>query len=94
MLLVLGWYDHRLVRGIEKFAQEQGWRLSQDLAREKVIPWGREGDGILAWLGAGNDLADFVRQAALPKRHCTFFKLNCLTSGQSALSIPAKYSIL
>lgn len=66
VLLVLGWYDHRLHRGIEKFAQEQGWRLSEDLAREKVIPWGWDGDGILAWLGAGDDLADFVIKAKKP----------------------------
>ncbi len=66
VLLVLGWYDYRLHRGIEKYAQEHGWRLSEDLAREKVIPWGWDGDGILAWLGAGDDLADFVVHAEKP----------------------------
>jgi LacI family transcriptional regulator len=66
VLLVLGWYDYRLHRGIEKYAQEHGWRLSEDLAREKVIPWGWDGDGILAWLGAGDDLAEFVRDAQKP----------------------------
>src|SRR5882762_6807732 len=58
VLLALGWYDYRLHRGIEKFAQEHGWYLSANLTREKVIPWGWEGDGILAWLGAGDDLAE------------------------------------
>jgi len=66
VLLVLGWYDYRLHCGIEKYAQEHGWHLSEDLAREKVIPWGWDGDGILTWLGAGDDLADFVGKADKP----------------------------
>ena len=53
VLLALGWYDYRVHQGIEKYAQEHGWNLYADFAREKVIPWGWEGDGILAWLGAG-----------------------------------------
>ncbi len=60
VLLALGWYDYRLHRGIEKYAQEHGWHLCSDVTKEKVIPWGWEGDGILAWLGAGEDLAEFV----------------------------------
>jgi LacI family transcriptional regulator len=66
VLAALGWYDYRLHRGIEKFAQEHNWHLSANLTREKVIPWGWEGDGILAWLGAGDDLAEFVADAKKP----------------------------
>ncbi|MBA4146542.1 MAG: DNA-binding transcriptional regulator [Verrucomicrobia bacterium] len=66
VLLALGWYDYRLHRGIEKYAQESGWYLYTNLAREKVLPWGWEGDGILAWLGAGEDLADFVVHSNKP----------------------------
>ena len=66
VLVALGWYDYRLHRGIEKFAQEHHWHLSANLTREKVIPWGWEGDGILAWLGAGDDLAEFVVRAKKP----------------------------
>ncbi len=66
VLIALGWYDYRLHRGIEKYAQEHGWRLSANLTRERVIPWGWDGDGILAWLGAGDDLAEFVGRAKLP----------------------------
>jgi LacI family transcriptional regulator len=66
VLLALGWYDYRLHRGIEKYAQERGWHLCSDVTKEKVIPWGWEGDGILAWLGAGEDLADFVIKAGMP----------------------------
>jgi LacI family transcriptional regulator len=66
VLLALGWYDYRLHQGIEKYAQEHDWHLYADFAREKVIPWGWEGDGILAWLGAGDDLADFVKAGRKP----------------------------
>ena len=66
VLIALGWYDYRLHRGIEKYAQEHGWHLYANLARERVIPWGWEGDGILAWLGAGDDLAEFVKRARKP----------------------------
>jgi LacI family transcriptional regulator len=66
VLLVLGWYDYRLQSGIEKYAQEHGWHLSPEVTRERVIPWGWEGDGILAWLAAGDDLAEFVVRAKKP----------------------------
>ena len=28
VIIALGWYDYRLHRGIEKFAQDHGWHLS------------------------------------------------------------------
>jgi len=62
----MGWYDQRVHQGIASYALKAGWHLCNDVAKEKVIPWGWEGDGILAWLGAGDDLADFVVQAKLP----------------------------
>ena len=49
VLIALGWYDYRVHRGIEKFAQEHHWHISANPTREKIIPWGWEGDGILAW---------------------------------------------
>jgi LacI family transcriptional regulator, galactose operon repressor len=75
VLVALGWYDYRLHRGIEKFAQEHNWHLSANLTREKVIPWGWEGDGILAWLGAGDDLAEFVVHAKKPTVDFSFRRL-------------------
>lgn len=66
VLLVLGWYDFRLHRGIAEYAQEHGWHLSANLARERVIPWGWQGDGVLAWLGAGDDLVEFVKSVRRP----------------------------
>lgn len=66
ILLAMGWYDHRLHCGIAKYAVERGWHLCPDATKEKVIPWGWRGDGILAWLGAGDDLARFVARARKP----------------------------
>ena len=66
VLLALGWYDQRVHQGIANYALKAGWHLCADVTKEKVIPWGWEGDGILAWLGAGDDLAQFVAEAELP----------------------------
>lgn len=66
VLLALGWYDQRVHQGIANYALKVGWHLCADVTKEKVIPWGWEGDGILAWLGAGDDLAQFVVEAKLP----------------------------
>src|SRR5262249_34909116 len=66
VLVALGWYDPRLHRGIERYALEHRWHLSATLAHDYVLPWGWRGDGILAWLGVGDELADFVVKAKKP----------------------------
>jgi hypothetical protein len=40
--------------------------LSANRAREKIVTWGWEGDGILAWLGAWDELAEFVERQNKP----------------------------
>ena len=59
VLLALGWYDQRVHQGIADYAQKVGWHLCADVTKEKVIPWGWERDGILAWLGAGEGPGKF-----------------------------------
>lgn len=67
ILLALGWYDHRLVRGIGAYAAEHNWHLSAaSIIQELVVPWGWKGDGILAWLAGNDELADFVLSEKLP----------------------------
>jgi LacI family transcriptional regulator len=66
VLVALGWYDYRLHRGIERYAEQHAWSLTANLAREKIIPWGWQGDGILAWLGAWDELAEFVEKQNKP----------------------------
>ncbi len=34
VLLVMGWYDYRLHRGIAKYAEERGWHLCPDTTKE------------------------------------------------------------
>jgi LacI family transcriptional regulator len=67
VLVALGWYDHRLLQGIATYATQYRWHLAaHSIIHEKVIPWGWEGDGVLAWLGAGDDLAHFVASVKKP----------------------------
>ena len=67
VLVALGWYDHRLLQGIATYASEHRWHLAaHSIIHEKVIPWGWEGDGVLAWLAAGDDLAHFVASVKKP----------------------------
>jgi LacI family transcriptional regulator len=67
VLIALGWYDYRLLQGIATYATEHQWHIaSHSIIHEKVIPWGWQGDGVLAWLAAGDDLADFVLSLEKP----------------------------
>ncbi|MDB6171894.1 MAG: Transcriptional regulator, AraC family [Chthoniobacteraceae bacterium] len=67
VLVALGWYDHRLLQGIAAYATQHRWHLAaHSIIHEKVIPWGWEGDGVLAWLAAGDDLAHFVASVKVP----------------------------
>lgn len=67
VLVALGWYDHRILQGIAAYATQHRWHLAaHSIIHEKVIPWGWEGDGVLAWLSAGDDLAHFVAAVKKP----------------------------
>ena len=67
VLLALTWHDHRLVKGVAAYAAEHGWHLSSSsLTHEQVIPWGWKGDGVLAWLAAGDEIAEFVLSVRKP----------------------------
>jgi LacI family transcriptional regulator len=67
ILVALGWNDNRLIQGIAAYATQHRWHLAaHSIIHEKVIPWGWQGDGVLAWLAAGDDLAEFVRSVKRP----------------------------
>lgn len=67
VLVALGWNDNRLIQGIAAYATQHRWHLAaHSIIHEKVIPWGWQGDGVLAWLAAGDDLAEFVHSVKKP----------------------------
>src|SRR4051812_41450972 len=64
VLVALGWYDHRLLQGIAAYATQNRWHLAaHSIIHEKVIPWGWEGDGVLAWLATGTTSRTSSRQS-------------------------------
>lgn len=67
MLVALGWYDHRLLQGIASYATQHSWHIAaHSIIHEKTIPWGWQGDGVLAWLAADDELAQFVLSVKRP----------------------------
>lgn len=67
VLLALGWFDHRVLRGIGAYAAKNNWHLSAaSITQEFIVPWGWKGDGILAWLSVSDELADFVVAQEIP----------------------------
>jgi LacI family transcriptional regulator len=65
-MMALAGCDHRIYKGVEKYALEHNWDLSTQLTRARVLPWGWKGDGMLTWLGAGDDLLEFAMKAKVP----------------------------
>ena len=45
---------------------EQKWDLSKQLVRTRGLPWGWQGDGLLIWAGAGDDLTEFALKSKMP----------------------------
>lgn len=67
VLLALGWHDHRLLNGIATYATEQEWHISAaSITKELVIPWGWDGEGVLAWLAGNEELCEFVLSLKKP----------------------------
>jgi LacI family transcriptional regulator len=67
VLIALGRYDHRLIRGIGTYATEHNWHIAAaSVTQEFLIPWGWDGSGILTWLAGDQGLADFVLSVGKP----------------------------
>jgi LacI family transcriptional regulator len=66
VLLLLDFYQHQLIAGIERYAQDHGWSLSRDIIQQRRIPWGWKGNGILTWLAQTDEMVEFIAGAGKP----------------------------
>jgi LacI family transcriptional regulator len=66
ILLALVDCDRRILQGIERYALEQSWDLSLQIVRNRVLPWGWKGDGMLTWLCFEEELMKFALAANMP----------------------------
>jgi LacI family transcriptional regulator len=62
VLVVLGWYDPRVIEGIGRFAREAGWHLEMRSILEASPPSGWRGDGLLVNDTAVPRLRAFLRK--------------------------------
>lgn len=66
MLLLLGWHDPALERGVARFAAEAHWALEFTYVREGFVPPGWKGDGIVALVTNPRDVAALRPFRGLP----------------------------
>ena len=66
VLVALGSYDHRIHRGIARYAGRFNWHVNCDMCVSGILPRSWVGDGIITYLTNRADLARFVSHAAVP----------------------------
>jgi len=60
VLVMLGWHDHRILKGIARYAREAQWHLPSRHLYDLTVPAGWKGDGLLARYGTNPELWGFV----------------------------------
>lgn len=65
ILLAFDWFDHRIYRGIARFASEANWHLSPYLFSDRNIPFNWPGDGAIT--SYGPTLGKFIESLKMPK---------------------------
>ena len=73
ILLAFDWFDHRIYRGIAKFASEAGWHLSPYLFSDRNVPFNWPGDGAIT--SYGPTLGKFIESLDMPKVDVTISKI-------------------
>ncbi len=66
VLLALTDTHHGFLKGAARYAREHHWHLVPDMIYSAKIPTGWQGDGILSFIGARDDLAEFIRTSGVP----------------------------
>jgi LacI family transcriptional regulator len=66
VLLALTDAHHGFFRGVARYARDHNWHLDADMIYTAKIPIGWQGDGIIAFIGYRDDLAEFIRSSRLP----------------------------
>ena len=66
VLLALTDTHHGFWKGAARYAREHHWHLVVDMIYTAKIPVGWRGDGILSFIGARDDLAEFILSSGLP----------------------------
>lgn len=65
ILLAFDWFDHRIYRGIARFASQANWHLSPYLFSDRYIPFNWPGDGAIT--SYGPTLGPFIESLDMPK---------------------------
>ncbi|BCX49807.1 XylR family transcriptional regulator [Haloferula helveola] len=65
ILVAFDWFDHRIYKGIARFAVQAGWHLSPYLFSDRNVPFNWPGDGAITCYGP--TLAPFIDSLTMPK---------------------------
>ena len=66
IMLALGSYDHRMHRGVLRYAHEANWRLYWTTSNNQNVPYGWRGDGIITNVMGNGEFSNFIRNAGVP----------------------------
>jgi LacI family transcriptional regulator len=64
ILAMLGWYDHRILMGIARYAREANWHLASQYLYDTIVPHNWRGDGFLALHFSSPAQWQFIRRQA------------------------------
>lgn len=73
ILLAFDWFDHRIYKGIARFASQANWHLSPYLFSDRNVPFNWPGDGAIT--SYGPTLGPFIDSLDMPKVDVSIAKM-------------------